>query len=145
MPTPPFPRPEDAENAFYEALEKGDLEAMMALWADDDDVTCIHPGGQRLCGHTQIRNGWQNIFAATQRFSVQVSERVCWQGGMLAVHSLVENVFAEGDPEPRGPILVTNVFVRGSDGWRLLAHHASPGPDEGNAETMGDGPPRVLH
>ena len=46
--------PEEAETAFYEALEKGDLEAMMAIWADDEEVVCIHPGGQRLTGQSLI-------------------------------------------------------------------------------------------
>ena len=145
MPTPPFPRPEDAENAFYEALEKGDLEAMMAIWADDEDVVCIHPDGQRLCGHAQIRHGWQSLFTSAPRLTVRIGERIAWLGGMLAVHSLQETFFAEGDPEPRGPVLVTNVFIRGSDGWRLLSHHASPGAEEGNGDSDGDAQPRVLH
>ena len=28
-----FPTAQDAENAFYEALERCDLEAMMAVWS----------------------------------------------------------------------------------------------------------------
>ena len=32
---PIFPTPQDAEAAFYEALERADLEAMMAVWAED--------------------------------------------------------------------------------------------------------------
>ena len=79
------------------------------------------------------------------RLTVRIGERVAWLGGMLAVHSLQETFFAEGDPEPRGPVLVTNVFIRGSDGWRLLSHHASPGAEEGNGDSDGDAQPRVLH
>ena len=32
-----FPTAQDAENAFYEALERCDLEAMMAVWAEDEE------------------------------------------------------------------------------------------------------------
>src|SRR5260370_305974 len=45
-----FPTPQDAENAFYEALEAGELEAMMEVWAEDEEIVCVHPGGARLAG-----------------------------------------------------------------------------------------------
>ena len=142
MNRPLFPTPEEAETAFYEALEKGDLEAMMAIWAEDEEVVCIHPGGQRLTGHAQVRSGWQTIFAAAPRLTVRITDRMRWLGGMMAVHSLLETFFNEGDPTPRGPVLATNVFVRGADGWRLLSHHASVAPET----SMGSGDaPRVLH
>ena len=43
-----FPAAQDAENAFYEALERCDLDGMMAVWAEDEDIVCIHPTGARL-------------------------------------------------------------------------------------------------
>lgn len=144
MNRPPFPSSEDAEAAFYEALEKGDLEAMMAIWADDEDVVCVHPGGQRLSGHVQIQAGWQTLFAHAPRLTVRLSERVRWQGGMMAVHSLQETFFAEDDPTPRGPMVVTNVYIRGSDGWRLLSHHASVMPEQAGGAAQ-DNSPRTLH
>ena len=42
------PTAQDAENAFYEALEHGDLEGMMAVWAEDEEIICVHPTGPRL-------------------------------------------------------------------------------------------------
>ncbi|WP_442786621.1 nuclear transport factor 2 family protein [Hydrogenophaga sp. NFH-34] len=38
--------PDEVEHAFYEALQHGDLERVMACWADEDDVVCVHPGGR---------------------------------------------------------------------------------------------------
>ena len=61
-----FPTPQDAEAAFYEALTKGDLEAMMAVWADDDEVYCVHPNGARVTGVDQVRESWRQIFASGQ-------------------------------------------------------------------------------
>ena len=43
-----FPTPQDAEAAFYEALERADLEAMMEVWAEDEEIVCVHPAGPRL-------------------------------------------------------------------------------------------------
>src|SRR6185369_12018763 len=48
-----FPTAQDAENAFYEALERADLEAMMAIWSEDEEIVCVHPAGQRLAGQEQ--------------------------------------------------------------------------------------------
>ena len=45
----------EVEAAFYDALNRADLEALMALWADDEEIVCIHPGGARLIGHAAIR------------------------------------------------------------------------------------------
>ena len=30
--------PEDIEQQFYEALQQGDIERLMAVWADDDEI-----------------------------------------------------------------------------------------------------------
>ena len=40
--------PDETEAQFYEALQRGDLDRVMAVWADDDDIACIHPSGPRL-------------------------------------------------------------------------------------------------
>ena len=50
-----FSTPDDAEQAFYEALSRGDLEAMMNVWAEDEEVVCVQPGGSRFTGLASIR------------------------------------------------------------------------------------------
>ena len=39
--TASYPTPQDAEAAFYEALESADLDAMMQVWADDEEIVCM--------------------------------------------------------------------------------------------------------
>ena len=46
-----FYTPQEAEAAFYAAFIKRDINAMMAVWAEDDNVACIHPLGQIITGH----------------------------------------------------------------------------------------------
>src|SRR5438132_1259426 len=41
---------DEIEAAFYDALQNGDLEKLMACWADEDEIVCIHPGGPREGG-----------------------------------------------------------------------------------------------
>ena len=35
----------DIEAAFYDALSRADAQALMTLWADDEEIVCVHPGG----------------------------------------------------------------------------------------------------
>ena len=140
-----FTSAEDAEEAFYEAIGHADLDALMNVWADDEDIVCIHPTGLRLTGTAAIRESWRNIFANNPRLTVRVRRSMQWKGGLLAVHSVVETLYVGDETTPHGPMLSTNVFQRGANGWRLLAHHTSAAGD-GEAD---DGEPsssqRTLH
>jgi len=122
-----FPTAQDAENAFYEALERTDLEGMMAVWAEDEDIVCVHPGGPRLTGQDQVRESWSRMFAAGGRARVHISQQVAISAMMLAVHSVHENFTVEGEAQTRAPIVATNVYLRTAAGWRMIVHHASPG------------------
>ena len=47
-----FATPQDAEDAFYDALEGGDAEAMAAVWDPAADIACLLPmsrGGTWPC------------------------------------------------------------------------------------------------
>ena len=126
MTTKIFPTAQDAENAFYEALERADLDGMMAVWAEDEDIVCVHPGGARLTGQDQVRESWAKIFAAGGRARVPITQQVAISAMMLAVHSVHENFHVEGEAQPRPPIVATNVYLRTAAGWRMIVHHASP-------------------
>ncbi len=117
--------PEDAEEAFYEAISRADLDALMNLWAEDEEIVCIHPGGQPLHGHHLIRESWRNIFSSTPRFRVHVRQGAHWKGGLLAIHNVIETLYLGDDATPHGPLLSTHVFQRGAKGWRLLYRHSS--------------------
>ena len=138
-----YTTPEDAEDAFYEAIGRADLDALMGVWAEDEEIVCIHPTGQRLVGARAIRESWRGVFANNPRLTVQTRRSVQWKGGLLAVHSVVETLYLGEEPTPHGPMLSTNVFQRGADGWRLIAHHTSSAA-EGEAEP-GESAPHTLH
>ena len=54
---------DDIEAAFYDALQRGDIDRLMACWADEDEIICIHPGGPRVVGATAIRATFEAMFA----------------------------------------------------------------------------------
>jgi ketosteroid isomerase-like protein len=147
-----FPTAQDAENAFYEALERCDLDGMMAVWAEDEEIVCVHPAGGRLTGQQQIRESWAQIFAAGPRARVSISHQVAISGMMLTVHSVFENFTlvesARGqrveDVRP-APVAATNVYLRTAAGWRMIVHHASPAPAPASPAPPRDAPPKILH
>jgi ketosteroid isomerase-like protein len=136
--------PHDAEQAFYDALEHANLEALMELWSEDDEIVCIHPGGPRLVGHAAVRAGWKAMFANgpvhARRTQVQVT-----QGPSTAVHSLVEQVIVAHQGQTSVVnVFATNVYFKGPQGWRLVLHHASLTPAEQGIAVAGPHV-RTLH
>jgi ketosteroid isomerase-like protein len=141
MPKKPiYTSPQEAETAFYEALERGDLEAMMSVWSDDDEIVCVHPGGARLAGYALVREAWRRIFESGSRLKVQLLALSTVHGPFSAVHSLVEQISVVGEKHLAAPVVATNVYVRGALGWRMIVHHASPVPPNSIGDT-----PKVLH
>jgi uncharacterized protein (TIGR02246 family) len=137
-----FATPQDAEAAFYEAFMKHDLEAMMAVWADDDEVYCIHPGGPRVAGVAQVRESWRQIFAHAQSLRFKVTQHHVIQAMMVSVHSVYEQITLDNEPSARRCIAATNIYIRTERGWRMMAHHASPGPDVEDVEARRS---KMLH
>lgn len=117
--------PEDTEAQFYDALQRADLDLLMALWADEDEVACVHPGGPRLVGLAAIRAAFDTVF---QRGPVDVHpERVRrLHSGDCAIHHVLERVQLKGDAQ-QAWVIATNVYLKTALGWRLVLHHASPG------------------
>ncbi len=136
-----FSTPQEAETAFYEALQHADLEALMAVWAEDEEIICILPGGPRLAGYASIREAWRSIFESGRRFSITLSQAVVIQGMLVSVHSLHEQITLKGgELGQTAPVLTTNVYIRSALGWRMLVHHASLTPPESGSETS-----KTLH
>ncbi|MER2517808.1 DUF4440 domain-containing protein [Candidatus Accumulibacter phosphatis] len=144
-----FASPADVEAAFYDAIARADLLALMSVWADDEDIVCIHPTGQRLSGTVAIRDSWRSIFANNARLKVRLSRVLRWNSMLLAVHNVVETLYIGDEEKAHGPMLATNVFQRGTNGWRLLAHHSSTAADRDLADKRAgereETSQRVLH
>ena len=143
-PTMPKPRtptifttPQDAALAFYQAFEAKEIDAMMAAWAEDEDIVCVHPGGPRLVGFDAVRLGWEQLFAGDTKLSFRLDEIVVLETVGMAYQSAIEEVTVGSDAKPRGIAIATNVFLRTPSGWRLVVHHASPAPALALAHPIG--------
>lgn len=136
-----FTSPDEAEATFYQALQRSDLEAMMSVWAEDEEIVCIHPGGQRISGYAAVRESWRQIFSSGARLHVQVTGEVALRGLLMAVHSVHEIIHLGESGEKAAPLIAaTNVYFRGAAGWHMVSHHASIVPNEGGATVSADLP-----
>jgi ketosteroid isomerase-like protein len=135
---------DEVEAAFYEALQSGDIERLMSCWADEDDIVCIHPGGPRVVGATAIRATFEAMFANGAIRAAPERLRKIESVG-CAVHHLIERVDVHTPGGPRSAwVIATNVYHKTAQGWRLVAHHASPGTSTDIQEVVSP-TPQVLH
>jgi ketosteroid isomerase-like protein len=97
------------------------------VWADDDEVVCVHPGGPRVVGLGAIRAQFEAMFAnGSIQAQPEKVRRVHTHDS--AVHSVVEQVRVMTEDGPRSAhVIATNVYVKTAQGWRMVCHHASPG------------------
>lgn len=121
---------DDIEAAFYDALQAGDIDQLMACWADEDDIVCVHPGGPRLVGAAAIRAAFEGMFAngAVHAYPERLRKVEALGAAIHNVLERVDLVTAEGTQ--RAWVVATNVYFKTAQGWRLVAHHASPGRSE---------------
>ncbi|MCK7580734.1 MAG: nuclear transport factor 2 family protein [Chromatiales bacterium] len=120
-----FSSPEAAEEAFYRAMQKGDLQTMMAVWAEDDNISCVHPGGPRLEGRAAVRASFERILAASPGMQFRLSDLSQYYDRNLAVRVLHENIRLGKDSHFQPPVVTTNIYRLTDNGWRMVMHHAS--------------------
>ena len=134
---------DDIEAAFYEALQHGDIDQLMACWADEDEILCIHPGGSQVIGSGAIRAAFEAIFA-NGRINAKPERVHVLSALACSLHSVLERVEIMTHEGPRHAyVIATNVYHKTAQGWRMVAHHASPGTSRDMQES-GD-VPSLLH
>mgnify|MGYP006288773013 CR=1 FL=1 len=117
--------PDDVEQLFYEALRRGDLGLLMQCWAEDEDIVCILPGDARKTGAGAVHAAFATHLSQWGAVTTQQLHRV--DSLASAVHHQLEHWTAK-TPEAlpqRQYRVVTNVFHKTPQGWRMVAHHAS--------------------
>jgi ketosteroid isomerase-like protein len=137
--------PEDTEAQFYEALQQADLSRLMAVWSDEEEVSCVHPGGPRVVGLGAIRAAFEVVFAQGA-ISVHPERVRRVQTNETAIHQVLERVVVEGSGgsgQQSAWVIATNVYLKTAMGWRMVVHHASPGTAHDIQEVIEE--PATLH
>ncbi|AWL39167.1 MULTISPECIES: nuclear transport factor 2 family protein [unclassified Streptomyces] len=127
---------EEANTAFYEAVERGDLDALSGLWLPGEDLTvsCVHPGWPVLSGRGEVLRSYALIMANTEYIQFFLTDVQVAMTGDTALVTCTENILSGGPAEEGdalGPlvgqlVVASNVFRHTPDGWKLWSHHGSP-------------------
>jgi ketosteroid isomerase-like protein len=112
-----------ANQDFYDAFERRDLDAMRMVWEHGDRTVCIHPGWPILRTWPVIEESWRQIFAGPGRNQFILTNAAVAIDRGLAWVTVDENLV---DGAASGTVAATNVYARGDDGWKLVVHHGSP-------------------
>jgi ketosteroid isomerase-like protein len=131
---------DEVEAAFYDAISRCDLEGLMALWAEDEEIVCVHPNSSRLIGHADIRASWETIFE-NGSVHIHVRQLHALHNLLTAVHSVIEEFHHKDAIAQDVHIIATNIYVKTPHGWRIAMHHASvaagqPLPDSFKASVL---------
>jgi ketosteroid isomerase-like protein len=118
-----------ANEEFYAAFEALDIDRMEACWLHDEEVRCIHPGWDAMCGWAQVRRSWAAIFANSAYIQFFLTDVRVHVDADTAWVTCAENILAGGAGAPEiqdAKVLATNVFRRADGRWRMVLHHGSP-------------------
>ncbi len=136
-----FSAPDDCARAFYEAFARAEIDALMAVWAEDEEICCVHPAAAPLYGYSAVRAAWDAVFRNSARMRIELRDERWTHTIGMALQTAVEWIYVGDESQARGPVFVANVYLRAPQGWRLLSHQASP-IQTGMAQDSG---PTVLH
>ena len=123
-----FESPQDAEDAFYDALDENDLEVMRSVWEVSDDVICLIPMSQALIGSQQVIQGWQPLMRSEIKINVEVRHLHWIETDDLAIHLVEERITVLGQNQKQSPMYATNIYRKGEKGWRMIVHQNAPTP-----------------
>ncbi|MBD0269297.1 MAG: nuclear transport factor 2 family protein [Cyanobacteria bacterium Co-bin8] len=116
-----------ANDRFYRAFEKKDLEAMTAAWSKGINSLCIHPGRKALKGWEAIGTSWEQIFKNTRYLEIDTDIISIESSGDLAYVVLIETILQVGSGRRlEAQSMATNIFERMGGQWYLVHHHGSP-------------------
>ncbi len=133
----------ECEQAFYEALETADADTVADLWLNDDDVCCIHPGGERLVGLAAVMGAWRAILNHGPVHIRRVSSQSL-ETPTMAVHNVVEEILVvQNQGQQLVHVIATNVYIKTPSGWKMVMHHASPATEAAASEVQV--PSGMLH
>ena len=120
-----FHNADEVVDAWRDALKHRDVKGALAIWLDDDSITCVLPEGQRLSGHAEIRAGLERLLAKQALFLEPIA---CISHSVLgaAGYDTTEAVHLRDDQiEAEFFLNITLVLLQDSQGWRIAHLHAS--------------------
>lgn len=113
----------EANQRFYDAFERRDLDAMSDVWERTGRVRCTHPGWGTLRGWSQVSASFFALFNGRSSIQFLLTQLDVMVDGDVGWVSVDENLLGD---QGGATVAALNVFVRDTERqWRLVAHHGS--------------------
>ena len=112
------------EESFYQAFRSRSVGLMKDVWDKTDEIICIHPGSPRIYSFDLIIASWEQIFSAQSGTMIDISDPVYKLQDDVSIHYVKETLSVNDIPV--ASVYATNIYQQTSDGWKMIAHHASP-------------------
>ena len=116
--------------AFYAAVEAGDLDRLRELCCADRELVCLHPGTGPIHGTGAVLRSWALVMASTDYIQFFLTDVHVSVSGDVAAVTCTENILTAQDEQSSGfqggKAQALNVFTREAAGWRMWIHQASP-------------------
>lgn len=109
----------DANATFYAAFLRGDIATLERLWADTDDISCIHPGWPAIVGRLAVIDSWRNIISNPERPNIKCRDPHAIVMETTAHVVCIELIGAT-------PLAASNHFRFIKKEWRLVHHQSTP-------------------
>src|SRR2546427_11019395 len=116
-----------ANGEFYEAFESLDIMRMDRVWAQQEYVTCVHPGWTLRVGWPAVRDSWVLIFNNTFSMKFNLTEIQIQVAGDVGWVICTENITSrQGEAGVEGRGVAPNPFGEGEGRGRMIHHHGWP-------------------
>ena len=112
------------EESFYQAFRTRSIDLMKDIWHKTDEIICIHPGSPRIYSFELIIASWEQIFSAQSGTMIDISDPVYKLQDDVSIHYVKETLSV--NDKPVASVFATNIYQQTDDGWKMIAHHASP-------------------
>ncbi|RKP49081.1 nuclear transport factor 2 family protein [Trinickia fusca] len=121
----------DTLNAYYQAIAEGNIDALMAMWIDEEFASFIHAGGGHWHGVDDIRAGLVGLIdTKTLPTSIEPLDVRVYDSLGTVVYAVVEAHRAIDPLAAPSMVYTSYVLVHERGEWRIAHIHASPMPDE---------------
>ena len=128
-----------ANAAFYTAFLSGAFDELAGLWADDNDISCIHPGWPVIIGRAAVIGSWRDILMSPSRPRITCREPYAIVSGDAGRVLCLELI-------PPMALAASNHFRRIGGVWRMIHHQSSPiAQIAGQSPDDVPAPPRQVH
>ena len=124
-----FTTPQQAEDAFYDALDEGDADKLLSVWADSDDISCLLPMQPIVQGHEAVAELFTKVLSGGRGVSLIIQHLGWIETDDIAIHHVEETVLTpESATQQQAPLYGINIYRKLAESWRLIVHMNSPTP-----------------